>query len=91
LAGDSWERFLRNGKMGYVHIDDVAHCHVLVYEDDTAQGRYLCTSSTLDTLELADFLAKRYPWLPIPSRLVPRMILKQMVGFSKLLVGHFKK
>lgn len=65
LKGDN-ERF-SHGRMPYVHIDDVARCHVLVYEDDTAEGRYLCTSSVLDCPELAAILAERYPWLPISS------------------------
>lgn len=69
LKGDS-AKFSRYGRMAYVHIDDVARCHLLTYEDDTAEGRYLCTSSTLDDSELVAFLTKRYPFLPnmpIPS------------------------
>ncbi|RWV81548.1 hypothetical protein BHE74_00008133 [Ensete ventricosum] len=56
--------------MGYVHIDDVASCHILVYENDNAQGRYLCSSNVLDNHEVAAQLANRYPSLPIPNRLV---------------------
>ncbi|ONK75259.1 uncharacterized protein A4U43_C03F15010 [Asparagus officinalis] len=64
LKGEN-ETFAWHGRMGYVHIDDVASCHIKVYEDDTAEGRYLCTSTVLEGPELAAFLAKRYPWLPI--------------------------
>ena len=56
--------------MGYVHIDDAASCHLLAYQDDSAEGRYLCTSIVLEVPELAAFLAKHYPWLRIPTRLV---------------------
>ncbi|XP_020275409.1 tetraketide alpha-pyrone reductase 1-like isoform X3 [Asparagus officinalis] len=66
LKGDN-EKFARRGRMGYVHIDDVASCHILVYENDNTEGRYLCTSTVLEVPELASILAKRYPWLPIPT------------------------
>ncbi|KAJ0964983.1 hypothetical protein J5N97_026121 [Dioscorea zingiberensis] len=62
------ERFSLYGRMGYVHIDDVARCHILVYEETSAKGRYLCSSSVLDNHELAVLLSERYPWLPIPKR-----------------------
>nr|XP_029122796.1 tetraketide alpha-pyrone reductase 1 isoform X3 [Elaeis guineensis] len=67
LRGDN-ERFSLHGRMGYVHIDDVARCHILVYEDAKAHGRYLCSSPVLDNHELAGIIAKRYPSLPIPKR-----------------------
>ncbi|XP_010270636.1 PREDICTED: tetraketide alpha-pyrone reductase 1 isoform X2 [Nelumbo nucifera] len=67
LKGDS-AKFSYHGRMGYVHIDDVALCHILVYENISAQGRYLCSSKVLDNIELASLLAKRYPLLPIPKR-----------------------
>ncbi|KAF8406776.1 hypothetical protein HHK36_008868 [Tetracentron sinense] len=61
-------KFSWHGRMGFVHIDDVALCHILVYETESAQGRYLCSSLVLDNNELASLLAKRYPSLPIPKR-----------------------
>ncbi|ONK68779.1 uncharacterized protein A4U43_C05F15910 [Asparagus officinalis] len=67
LKGNS-EKFSWHGRMGYVHIDDVARCHILVYEDSTAHGRYLCSSTVLDTHELAALLAQRYPSLPVSTR-----------------------
>ncbi|XP_078162992.1 dihydroflavonol 4-reductase-like1 isoform X1 [Carex rostrata] len=60
------ERFSWHGRMGYVHIDDVARCHILVYENADAKGRYLCSSSVINNDELAGLLAKRYPSFPIP-------------------------
>ncbi|XP_020080257.1 tetraketide alpha-pyrone reductase 1 [Ananas comosus] len=67
LKGEA-ERFSWYGRMGYVHIDDVARCHILVYETGSARGRYLCSSTVLDNHELAALLAKRYPFFPIPAR-----------------------
>ncbi|KAJ4966150.1 hypothetical protein NE237_017999 [Protea cynaroides] len=69
LKGDS-EKFSWHGRMGYVHIDDIALCHILVYEDKRANGRYLCSSTVLDNHELTSLLSKRYPSLPLPTRLV---------------------
>ncbi|ERN11436.1 tetraketide alpha-pyrone reductase 1 [Amborella trichopoda] len=66
LKGDS-PISLRDGRMGYVHIDDVACCHVLVYEDAKAKGRYLCSSTILENYELTSFLKERYPNLTISS------------------------
>ncbi|KAF3331222.1 tetraketide alpha-pyrone reductase 1 [Carex littledalei] len=61
------ERFSWHGRMGYVHIDDVACCHILVYENADAKGRYICSSSVINNNELASLLAKRYPSFPIPT------------------------
>ncbi|PON75177.1 NAD(P)-binding domain containing protein [Parasponia andersonii] len=62
------EKFQWHGRMGYVHIDDVAACHILVYEHKNAHGRYLCSSTVVDNDELASLLSARYPSLPIPER-----------------------
>ncbi|KAH0457494.1 hypothetical protein IEQ34_012809 [Dendrobium chrysotoxum] len=67
LRGETKE-FSLYGRMGYVHIDDVARCHIIVYEDLAAKGRYICSSVVLDNNELGAIVAKRYPWLPIPTR-----------------------
>lgn len=64
------EKFKWHGRMGYVHIDDVAACHILVYEHKTAHGRFLCSSTVLDNNELASFLSAKYPSLPIPKRFI---------------------
>ncbi|KAI8022513.1 Tetraketide alpha-pyrone reductase 1 [Camellia lanceoleosa] len=62
------EKFHWHGRMGYVHIDDVALCHILVYEHENAHGRYLCSSIVVDNNELVSMLSRRYPTLPIPKR-----------------------
>uniref|UniRef100_A0A0E0QT63 Uncharacterized protein n=1 Tax=Oryza rufipogon TaxID=4529 RepID=A0A0E0QT63_ORYRU len=68
LQGDT-DRFISYGRMGYVHIDDVASCHILVYEAPQATGRYLCNSVVLDNNELVALLAKQFPIFPIPRSL----------------------
>ena len=72
LAGDT-DRFTSYGRMGYVHIDDVARSHILVYETPEARGRYLCSSVVLDNNELVGLLTKQFPVFPIPRRSVNAM------------------
>ncbi|XP_026460479.1 tetraketide alpha-pyrone reductase 1-like [Papaver somniferum] len=67
LKGET-ERFHWHGRMGYVHIDDVALCHILAYENADASGRYICSSDVIDNNELASFLSSRYPTLAVPKR-----------------------
>ncbi|XP_044507484.1 tetraketide alpha-pyrone reductase 1 [Mangifera indica] len=69
LKGET-EKFQCHGRLGYVHIDDVALCHILVYELKNCHGRYLCSSTVVDNNDLASFLSSRYPWLPLPKRFV---------------------
>ncbi|MBA0742979.1 hypothetical protein Gogos_005704, partial [Gossypium gossypioides] len=66
LKGET-EQFQWHGRMGYVHIDDVALCHILVYEHEGASGRYLCSSTVIDNDELVSILSARYPSLPVPK------------------------
>uniref|UniRef100_I1QK56 NAD-dependent epimerase/dehydratase domain-containing protein n=1 Tax=Oryza glaberrima TaxID=4538 RepID=I1QK56_ORYGL len=61
-------KFTMYGRMGYVHIDDVASCHILLYETPRAAGRYICNSAVLDVNELVTLLARRFPSYPIPKR-----------------------
>ncbi|XP_059308895.1 tetraketide alpha-pyrone reductase 1-like [Lycium ferocissimum] len=62
------DKFEFHGRMGYVHIDDVALSHILVYEHPSAHGRFLCSSKVLDNNQLVSVLSERYPSLPIPKR-----------------------
>lgn len=63
--------------MGYVHIDDVALCHILVYEHEEAHGRYLCSSTVVENDELTSILSPRYPTLPIPKRFSYRVFAQE--------------
>ncbi|KAK4848545.1 hypothetical protein QYF36_014411 [Acer negundo] len=67
LKGET-EKFQWHGRMGYVHIDDVALCHILIYEHKDCHGRYICSSTVMDNDELVSLLSSRYPLLPLPQR-----------------------
>uniref|UniRef100_A0A7I4F6L3 NAD-dependent epimerase/dehydratase domain-containing protein n=1 Tax=Physcomitrium patens TaxID=3218 RepID=A0A7I4F6L3_PHYPA len=57
-----------HGRMGYVHVDDVARAHILVYETPSAQGRYICSAQEATPQELVQYLADRYPHLQISTK-----------------------
>jgi nucleoside-diphosphate-sugar epimerase len=77
FAGET-EKFTMFGRMGYVHIDDIASCHILVYETANAKGRYICNSAVLNSNDLVAFLAKRFPSFPIPKRSVTTHHIKHI-------------
>ncbi|KAG9151989.1 hypothetical protein Leryth_002249 [Lithospermum erythrorhizon] len=62
------ERLKMFSSVGYVHIDDVALCHILLFENENARGRYICNAKVLDIGELVSILAPRFPTLPIAKR-----------------------
>ncbi|CAL5005315.1 unnamed protein product [Urochloa decumbens] len=74
-------KFTVYGRMGYVHIDDVATCHILAYEAAGAQGRYICNAAVLDCGDLAALLARRFPSYPVP-RSLPNVYGEQTYGFD---------
>lgn len=57
-----------NAVQGYVHVKNVAHAHILVYETPSASGRYICGESVLHRGEVVEMLAKFFPEYPIPTR-----------------------
>ncbi|GKV26970.1 hypothetical protein SLEP1_g36179 [Rubroshorea leprosula] len=57
-----------NSVQAYVDVRDVALAHILVYENPSASGRYLCAESALHRGELVEILAKFFPEFPIPTK-----------------------
>lgn len=57
-----------NSIQAYVHVKDVALAHILVYENPSASGRYLCAESVLHRGEVVEILAKFFPEYPIPTK-----------------------
>lgn len=52
--------------MGYVHVKDVALAHILVYENASAAGRYLCVEALSHYDDLAAKMDELYPEYKIP-------------------------
>ncbi|KAH9303899.1 hypothetical protein KI387_008303, partial [Taxus chinensis] len=57
-----------NSVQAYVHVRDVAEAHILVFENTSASGRYLCAESVLHRGDVVDLLTKMFPQYPIPNR-----------------------
>ncbi|KAJ4962450.1 hypothetical protein NE237_022389 [Protea cynaroides] len=56
-----------NAVQGYVHVKDIALAHILVYENPSASGRYLCIESVHHRDEIVSMLLEMFPNYPIPT------------------------
>lgn len=56
-----------NETQGWVHVEDVADAHILVYEKPEAEGRYICSASTMHWKEVCVWLNNIDPKLPVPQ------------------------
>ncbi|CAL1376184.1 unnamed protein product [Linum trigynum] len=66
LAG--WVNTYANAVQGYVHVRDVAQAHVLVFEAQSASGRYLCVDSVIHRGEVVEILGELFPEYPLPTK-----------------------
>lgn len=57
-----------NSVQAYVDVRDVALAHILVYENPSASGRYLCAESVLHRGDVVEILSKFFPEYPIPTK-----------------------
>ncbi|KAG2563356.1 hypothetical protein PVAP13_8KG215900 [Panicum virgatum] len=83
LSGDETEfAVLRgiergSGTVALVHVDDVCRAELFVAEEPAAVGRYLCSSLNTTILELARFLAHKYPRYPVKTNLLSGELLEK--------------
>lgn len=52
----------------YVHLDDLCNALIFLYENNKAEGRYICSSHDATIFELAEMLRKKYPEYNIPTK-----------------------
>ncbi|TVU32869.1 hypothetical protein EJB05_24632 [Eragrostis curvula] len=57
-----------NAVAAYVGVQDVARAHLLVYENPTASGRYLCIGDVLHRSEFLQMLRELFPQYPITNK-----------------------
>lgn len=57
-----------NAVAAYVDVQDVARAHVLVYENPTASGRYLCIGDVLHRSEFLQTMRELFPQYPITTK-----------------------
>jgi dihydroflavonol-4-reductase len=60
----------------FVDVRDVARAHILAYENDRASGRYIASCSSLSMADLYKMIQEIDPEIKIPSRTLPRGLLK---------------
>ncbi|XP_058073606.1 cinnamoyl-CoA reductase 1-like isoform X2 [Magnolia sinica] len=57
-----------NAIQSYVDVRDVAAAHLLVFENPSAAGRYICGESCLHRADVVQLLSDLFPQYPIPTK-----------------------
>jgi len=58
-----------SGSVQLVHVDDLCRAELFVAEEDAAAGRYICCAVNTTVVELARFLAHKYPQYNVKTNL----------------------
>ena len=61
---------MATGCMPLVHAADLCRAQMFVAEEDAAAGRYICCSVNTTIVELARFLADKYPQYTVKTDLL---------------------
>jgi anthocyanidin reductase len=59
-----------SGVVALVHVDDLCRAELFVAEEETAAGRYLCSSVDTTAREIARFLSENYPHYTVKTNLL---------------------
>ncbi|XP_071913534.1 dihydroflavonol 4-reductase-like [Coffea arabica] len=76
---------IRQGQ--FVHVDDLCEAHIFLYEDPTAEGRYICSSHDATIHDLAKLIAEKWPEYSIPELKGVDKDIPVVSFSSKKLVG----
>ena len=61
---------MATGSMPLVHAADLCRAQMFVAEEDAAAGRYICCSVNTTIVEIARFLADKYPQYTVKTDLL---------------------
>uniref|UniRef100_A0A8I7B3Z5 NAD-dependent epimerase/dehydratase domain-containing protein n=1 Tax=Hordeum vulgare subsp. vulgare TaxID=112509 RepID=A0A8I7B3Z5_HORVV len=81
-----------SGAVSMVHVDDLCRAELFVAEEEAASGRYIVSSVNATAVELARFLAAKYPQYNVDTdrfRDLPEMP-RVCVSSAKLVKAGFE-
>jgi len=67
---DTGTKTFKNNSLGWVDVKDVAMAHILAYENDSANGRYLLVERVAHFGDAAKILRDLYPALQVAEKWV---------------------
>ncbi|TVU16163.1 hypothetical protein EJB05_39714 [Eragrostis curvula] len=70
------------GGVPMVHVDDLCRAEMFAAEEEAASGRYICCSVNTTVVELARFLAQKYPQYNVNTNLSGELLEKPRVSLS---------
>lgn len=57
-----------NSTFAWVNVKDVAHAHILAFENPSASGRYLLVENVAHFSEIVKILRELYPTYKLPEK-----------------------
>ncbi len=63
-------------EFGIVDVREVARAHVLAGMNESSEGRYILSGHTASLLQMAKLLKQRFPKYPLPTKQLPKFLVK---------------
>lgn len=73
--------------LGAVHVQDVAKAQILLFENPTASGRYLCTNGIFQFSDFAKMVSELFPQFPV-HRFILYTALNYLTLCSIIIHSH---